>query len=101
MSAPLIFGALWVVAAAVTAMMPLQLQRYPGLPLLAAAPVLLIWIGLEHGLLWTAFGLFAFLSMFRRPLNYLIRKALVLPLPELPPELRPGYDRKARPKVDT
>jgi hypothetical protein len=26
--------------------------------------------------------------MFRRPLNYLTRKALGLPLPDLPPELQ-------------
>ena len=88
MSLPLILGALWVVAGAVTAMLPLRLQRYPGLPLLAAAPVLLIWIGLSHGWLWTFFGLFAFFSMFRRPLTYLTRMALGLALPELPPELR-------------
>ena len=89
MSVTLIFGALWVVAGAVTAMLPMRLQRYPGLPLLIAAPVLLIWIGMTHGWLGTAIGLFAFLSMFRRPLNYLIRMALGLQLPELPPELRP------------
>lgn len=85
----LTIGALWVIAAAITAMMPMRLQRYPGLPLLAAAPALLIWIGMTHGFLWVAFGTFAFLSMFRRPLNYLIRMALGLPLPALPPELRP------------
>ena len=86
---PLTLGALWVIAAAITAMLPMRLQRYPGLPLLVAAPVLLFFIGQSHGFLWVGFGLFAFLSMFRRPLDYLIRKALGLPLPELPPELRP------------
>jgi Protein of unknown function (DUF2484) len=90
MSSPLILGALWVIAAAVTATLPMRLQRYPGLPLLVAAPVLLIWIGLVHGFVWVAFGTFAFLSMFRRPLNYLSRMALGLPLPPLPPELQPG-----------
>ena len=87
MSLPLVLGALWVIASAITAMLPMRLQRYPGLPLLVAAPVLLIWIGMVHGWLWVAIGTFAFLSMFRRPLNYLIRMALGLPLPELPPEL--------------
>ena len=94
MSAPLILGGLWVVLGAITAMLPLRLQRYPGLPLLIAAPVLLVWIGYVHGWLWVAFGLFAFLSMFRRPLNYLTRMALGLPLPDLPPELRPGYKKE-------
>ena len=39
MSLPLILGALWVVAGAVTALMPMRLQRYPGIPLLIAAPI--------------------------------------------------------------
>ena len=85
----LILGALWVVAGAVTATLPMRLQRYPGLPLLIVAPVLLVWIGLTHGFLWIAVGLFAFVSMFRRPLTYFARMALRLPLPELPPDLRP------------
>jgi hypothetical protein len=86
---PLTLGALWVIAAAITAMMPMRLQSYPGIPLLIAAPLLLIWIGLTHGFVWVAFGTFAFLSMFRRPLNYFVRMALGLPLPPLPPELQP------------
>ena len=89
MSLPLIFGALWVVVGAITAMLPMRLQRYPGIPLLIAAPVLLVWIGMTHGFLWVAISLFAFVSMFRRPLNYFARMVLGLPLPELPPELRP------------
>ena len=87
LSTPLILGCLWVIAVAATAMLPLRLQRYPGLPLLLAAPVLLVWIGRVHGWMWLAVGLFAFLSMFRRPLNYLARRALGLPV-ELPVELR-------------
>lgn len=35
-----------------------------------------IRIGLTHGLLWVAFGLFAFVSMFRKPLRYLALRAL-------------------------
>lgn len=72
----MILGCLWVIAAALTAMLPMRLQRYPGLPLLVAAPVLLVWIGRTQGWLWVGFGLFAFLSMFRRPLIYLTRRAL-------------------------
>ena len=87
LSTPLVSGCLWIIAASVTAMLPLRLQRYPGFPLLIAAPVLLVWIGEVHGWPWLAAGLFAFLSMFRRPLNYLGRKALGLPA-ELPVELR-------------
>ncbi len=88
MSLPLIIGALWVIAAAITAMLPMRAQMVPGLSLLVAAPFLLIWIGWVHGWLWVAIGGFALGSMFRRPLNYFARKALGLPLPDLPPELR-------------
>ena len=91
MSLSLIIAALWVIAGTITAMLPMRAQMIPGLTLIALAPMLLIWIGLTHGWLWVAIGTFAFLSMFRRPLNYFVRKALDLPLPDLPPELRPGY----------
>ena len=80
MSLPLILGCVWVIVAALTAMLPMRLQKFPGVPLLIAAPVLLVWIGREHGWLWVAFGLFAFLSMFRRPLIYLGRRAMGLPV---------------------
>lgn len=86
---PLILGALWVIAAAITAMLPMRAQMVPGLSLLAAAPMLLVWIGLTQGVLWVLIGTFALLSMFRRPLNYFARKALGLKLPPLPPELQP------------
>lgn len=85
---PLILGALWVIAAAVTAMLPMRAQMIPGLSLLAAAPLLLIWIAATQGAVWSLAGTFALLSMFRRPLNYFTRKLLRLPLPPLPPELR-------------
>jgi hypothetical protein len=76
---PLILGSIWVILAAVTAMLPMRRQMIPGLTLLATAPLLLVWIGLVHGWLWLAVGLFAFLSMFRRPLIHFGRKALGLP----------------------
>lgn len=76
MSLPLIMGCLWVIAATITAMLPMKQQMVPGMTLLVLAPVLLLWIGLAHGLLWVALGLFAFLSMFRRPLLYFARRAL-------------------------
>jgi Protein of unknown function (DUF2484) len=86
MSTPLILGCLWVLAATATAMLPMRRQMVPGLALLAAAPVLLVWIGYAHGWLWLAIGLFAFLSMFRNPLRYFLRRAMGKPAP-LPKEL--------------
>ncbi|MEO6301089.1 MAG: DUF2484 family protein [Paracoccaceae bacterium] len=97
MSWSLIVGALWVIAVAITAALPMRLQKFPGLPLLIAAPFLLVWIGWTYGWFWVAIGTFAFLSMFRRPINYLTRKALGLQLPELPPELRPKMNPDPKP----
>lgn len=76
MNNPLVMGGLWVVAATVVAMLPMRLQMAPGLLLLLAAPVLLVWIGMVYGWLWLAFGLFAFVSMFRHPLRYFLLRAL-------------------------
>jgi signal transduction histidine kinase len=86
-STPLILGCIWIIAAAVVAMLPMKRQMLPGMALLLAAPVLLIWIGWAHGWLWLALGLFAFLSMFRNPLVYFARRALGRPAP-LPDELK-------------
>jgi Protein of unknown function (DUF2484) len=86
MSLPLILGALWVVASTAVAMLPMRMQMVPGVALLIAAPVLLVWIGRVHGWIWLAVGLFAFLSMFRNPLLYFARRALGRPAP-LPKEL--------------
>ena len=86
MSTPLVLGAIWVIAAAAVAMLPMRRQMVPGLALLVAAPVLLVWIGYAHGWLWLAAGVFAFLSMFRNPLLYFLRRALGRPAP-VPKEL--------------
>ena len=75
MSLPMIFGCAWVFAATVTAMLPMRYQYPPGILLLIAAPVLIIWIGLAHGWLVTLVALFAFVSMFRNPLRYFWRRA--------------------------
>lgn len=74
MSLPLILGCLWVVASAIVALLPMRLQYPPGIALLIAAPVLIVWIGAVHGWGWAALGLFAFVSMFRNPLIYFARR---------------------------
>ncbi|WP_322866303.1 DUF2484 family protein [Aquicoccus sp. G2-2] len=78
---------MWVLAAAVVAMLPLRRQFLPGGFLIIAAPVILIWIGYDHGLWITLAGLAAVLSMFRKPLRYYALRALGR-APELPAELR-------------
>jgi signal transduction histidine kinase len=85
-STPLVLGAFWVIASAIVAMLPMRAQMVPGVALLIAAPVLLVWIGWAHGWVWLALGLFAFVSMFRNPLRYFARRALGRPAP-LPKEL--------------
>ena len=76
MSLPLILACLWVVAASIVAFLPLRLQYVPGLLLLLIAPVLILWIGATHGWLWSLPAALALISMFRRPLAYLIRKTM-------------------------
>jgi Protein of unknown function (DUF2484) len=85
-SLPLILGVLWVFASALVAMLPMRRQMVPGIALLLAAPVLLVWIGYMHGWMWMVGGLFAFVSMFRNPLRYFLRRALGRPV-HLPKEL--------------
>ncbi|MBL9053798.1 MAG: DUF2484 family protein [Tabrizicola sp.] len=87
MSLPLVLGCLWVIASALVAMLPMRRQMLPGVALLVAAPFLLVWIGWEHGWIWLAIGVFAFVSMFRNPLRYFLRRALGRPAP-LPKELQ-------------
>ncbi len=79
MSWPLAAACFWVLAATVTALLPMRRQYPPGITLLVLAPVILIWIGLEHGVWVAVAGTLGFVSMFRNPLIYLGRKALGLP----------------------
>ena len=92
MTGSLISGCFWVLAATVTAMLPMQRQMVPGLILLATAPLIIAWIGWQHGWIFAILGLLAFLSMFRNPLKYLWKKARG-GKPDLPEEIRRGLRR--------
>lgn len=83
MSIPAVAAVIWALAATATAFLPMRRQMIPGLILLAAAPVLLVWIGIAHGWLWAVPALLAFVSMFRNPLIYLVRRATGRPTPAL------------------
>jgi hypothetical protein len=85
-TAPLIAACFWALAATATAFLPMRAQMGPGIALLVAAPVLLVWIAATHGAWIALAGLVGFLSMFRNPLIYFARRALGRPAP-LPPEL--------------
>ena len=84
MSLSLILACLWVIAATITALLPMRRQYPPGIVLLIAAPLLLVYIGWQHGPWVTLLGTLAFLSMFRRPLYHIARRILGLPVPEFP-----------------
>ncbi len=75
MSLSLILGAVYVLCAAIVAMLPIRRQYWPAGIMLIAAPLLLGFIGYQHGWIWFALGMFAFLSMFRNSLRYLWRVA--------------------------
>ncbi|MDZ4089574.1 MAG: DUF2484 family protein [Tabrizicola sp.] len=83
---PLFFGCLWVLLAAVVAMLPMKRQMLPGTILLIVAPFLLAWIGWYHGWGWALACIIGFASMFRNPLIYFVRRALGKPAP-LPKDL--------------
>lgn len=87
MSTSLFLGCLWVVAATVVAMLPMRRQYVPGLALLIAAPLLIGYIGYQHGAIFAVLGFAAFGSMFRNPLRYLWKRARG-ERPELPQEFR-------------
>ena len=65
----------WVLAATGVAMLPMRHQYVPGLILLLAAPVLIVWIGIDVAWWAAVLALFAFVSMFRNPLRYLWARA--------------------------
>ncbi len=74
MTTSLTLACVWVVLAALTAFLPFRAQIIPGLALLIAAAVLLVWIALDHGWAPALLGLLALVSMFRRPLVHLLRR---------------------------
>ena len=72
----LIFACLWVLASAVVSMLPMRLQYFPGFALMLAAPALVFLLGREFGLWAAAVAVLAFLSMYRNPLRYYLKRAL-------------------------
>ena len=86
-STSLSLACFWVLAAVVTAMLPMRRQYVPGMGLLIAAPFLLGYIGWQHGPWVLLLTLAGALSMFRNPLIYFARRAMGWPV-HLPPELR-------------
>jgi Protein of unknown function (DUF2484) len=87
MTASLIAACVWAIAATITALLPMKRQMIPGVTLLVTAPLLLVWVGWDHGWVLATLGLLGFLSMMRNPLIYFVKRALGKPV-ELPRELQ-------------
>lgn len=83
MSAAIITACVWVLAAAVTAMLPMRRQYAPGITLLVVAPFLIGWLGWTHGAWVGVIAILGFVSMFRNPLIYFAKKAMGKPV-EIP-----------------
>ncbi|QBY00952.1 DUF2484 family protein [Rhodophyticola sp. CCM32] len=76
MSLSLTFACLWVLAAAIVAMLPMRHQYIPGIALLILSLPLIGYVAWQHGPLLVLLVVFAVLSMFRRPLLYFARRAM-------------------------
>ena len=74
MMTSLIVACLWVLLATIVAFLPMSRQYTPAMTLLAAAPVIIIWIGYDYGWWVAALGTAAFVSMFRYPLRHIWRR---------------------------
>ena len=71
----LVLACLWVLVAAMVALLPRRWQYPPGVGLLAAAGWLIWRLAAEYGLWFALPALLAVVSMFRRPLGGLLRRA--------------------------
>ncbi len=76
MTLSLILACLWAIAAAIVALLPMRQQFPPGITLLVSAPFLLIYLGRQHNAWIVLFGAFAVISMFRRPLFFMVHRLL-------------------------
>ena len=87
MTLSLILAFLWVVAATITAMLPMRRQFIPGFVLLIVSVPMLIFVGYENGWWVALVALAGAASMFRKPLNYFGRRAMGKPV-SVPKEFR-------------
>ena len=74
MQLSVIAAALWVIASAIVAFLPMKRQYVPGITLLVLAPLLILWLGYDYGWWVALIGVFGFVSMFRNPLIFIYRR---------------------------
>lgn len=87
MTLSLILAFLWVIAAAITALLPMRMQYPPGVTLLILSIPLLVFVGYQNGWWVAALAFISAASIFRNPLKYFIRRAMGYPVSP-PKELR-------------
>lgn len=75
---PLVLGFLWVLAAALVALLPMRLQFVLGFFLALSALILIVWLSATLSPWIGLAALVAFVSMFRKPLRYFARRLLGL-----------------------
>ncbi len=76
MTGSLTLAAIWVILAAIVALLPMRRQFAPGIALLVAAPFLLIYLGYQHNAPIVLAASIAIISMFRRPLFYMGKRLI-------------------------
>ena len=74
MTASILIAVFWVLASTVVAFLPMQRQMLPGGALFFSAPLVILFLGYQHGWIWILPAALAFLSMYRNPLRYFWRK---------------------------
>lgn len=74
MTLSILVAALWALAATAVAFLPMRRQYLPGGLLLAAAPAVIVWLGIDLGWIAAIAATAGFVSMFRNPLRYYWRK---------------------------
>lgn len=82
MSLTLALACAWVVAATVVAFLPMRLQVPLGLVLLVAAAVLIVRLALETNVWLVLAAVAAVVSMFRKPLRYFMKRAIMKLAPD-------------------
>ncbi len=76
MTGSLTLSAIWVILAAIVAMLPMRRQFAPGIVLLIVAPFLLVYLGYQHNAWIVLAASIAIISMFRRPLFYMGKRLI-------------------------
>lgn len=79
MSASVAIAVFWAIGSTIVAFLPMRRQYLLGGTLMLSAPLVILFLGYQHGWLWLVPAGLAFVSMYRNPLRYFWRKWRGLP----------------------